>query len=121
MAIYHPADERSFELQGNHMVGLAPGDHAANVEVWRACMEAGAATPPHRHDTEEVVVVLRGRGRATIGDEEVTFGPGDTIVLPAGKLHQIFSETESESIAVMPRRSTIRSADGEVMNLPWRR
>lgn len=121
MGIYHTAQEQSFTLQGNHMVGLAtPSRDAENVEVWRARMDAGAATPPHQHDYEEVVVVLRGRGRARVGDEEVTFAAGDTLILPAGKVHQIFSETESESIAVMPRRSTIRTADGEVMSLPWR-
>jgi quercetin dioxygenase-like cupin family protein len=50
----------------------------------------------------------------------VTFGAGDTLILPAGKVHQIFSETASESIAVMPLRSTIRTPSGEVMDLPWR-
>jgi quercetin dioxygenase-like cupin family protein len=121
MAIYRRAEEREFFLAGNHMAGLAtPSRDAASVEVWRARMDAGSATPPHQHDHEEVVVVLSGRGRARIGDEEVTFGAGDTLILPAGKVHQIFSETASESIAVMPRRSTIRTPSGEVMDLPWR-
>jgi quercetin dioxygenase-like cupin family protein len=122
MAIFHRDQEQEFFLEGNHMAGLAtPTRHAEDVEVWRARMDAGAATPPHQHDYEEVVVVLSGRGRARIGDEEVRFAAGDTLILPAGKVHQIFSETASESIAAMPRRSTIRTSSGEVMNLPWRR
>jgi quercetin dioxygenase-like cupin family protein len=121
MAIFHRAEEREFLLEGNHVAGLAtPTRHAEQVEVWRARMDAGSATPPHQHDYEEVVVVLSGRGRARVGDEEVTFSAGDTLILPAGKLHQIFSETASESIAVMPLRSTIRAASGEVLELPWR-
>lgn len=66
-------------------------------------------------------MVLRGRGRARIGDDEVAFEAGDTLILPPGAVHQLFSDTESESIATMPRRSVIRTADGEVMDLPWRR
>jgi quercetin dioxygenase-like cupin family protein len=121
MAVFHRDEDRSFTLQGNHMTGLAtPSRDARDVEVWRARMDAGAATPPHRHDHEEIVVVLSGRGRAIVGEREVSFQAGDTLVLPAGVVHQLFSETESESIAALPRRSTIRTADGEVMDLPWR-
>jgi quercetin dioxygenase-like cupin family protein len=121
MAIFHRTEEREFFLEGNHMAGLAtPTRNAEQVEVWRARMDAGSATPPHQHDYEEVVVVLSGRGRARVGDDEVAFTAGDTLILPAGKIHQIFSETASESIAVMPHRSMIRAASGEVLDLPWR-
>jgi quercetin dioxygenase-like cupin family protein len=121
MAIFHRTEEREFFLEGNHMAGLAtPTRNAEHVEVWRARMDAGSATPPHQHDYEEVVVVLSGRGRARVGDDEVAFTAGDTLILPAGKIHQIFSETASESIAVMPQRSMIRAASGEVLDLPWR-
>lgn len=121
MALFSQSDERSFSLQGNHIAGLAvPSRAPGEVEVWRARMDAGAATPPHRHDTEEVVVFLSGRGRARIEDREIAFGPGDTLILPAGKVHQIFSDTESESIAVMPRRSTIDDGGGTTLALPWR-
>ena len=121
MAIFRFAEETRFSLQGNHIAGLAThGRSAEEVEVWRARMDEGAATPPHQHDTEEVVVFLSGRGRARVGDDEVVFAAGDTLILPAGKVHQIFSDTESESIAVMPLRSTISSPAGEVMSLPWR-
>src|SRR5690242_19465840 len=121
MAIFHREQERDFTLHGNHIAGLATASREAqNVEVWRSRMDAGAATPPHQHDYEEVIVVISGRGRATIGGEEVTFQAGDTLILPPGKVHQIFSETDSESIVAIPRRTTIRSADGDVMDLPWR-
>jgi quercetin dioxygenase-like cupin family protein len=121
MAIFRFAEEARFSLQGNHVAGLATRTRRAEeVEVWRARMDAGAATPPHRHDAEEVVVLLSGRGRARVEDDEVTFEAGDTLILPAGKVHQIFSDTESEMIAVMPLRTTIRSPDGEIMSLPWR-
>lgn len=121
MPVFHENENRSFELAGNHMTGLAtPSRDASHVEVWRANMDAGAATPPHCHDFEEVVVVLRGNGRAQIGGEWCSYREGDTLVLPAGVLHQIFADTATETIAVLPARSVITSADGERMHLPWR-
>lgn len=121
MAIFTRVQERAFELQGNHMTGLAvPSRGAAQVEVWRADMDAGAATPPHQHDHEEVVIVLKGRGHARVGNDEVTFQAGDTLILPAGQVHQLFAETAIESIAAMPLQSPVRTPAGELMELPWR-
>ncbi|MBZ5700193.1 MAG: cupin domain-containing protein [Acidobacteriia bacterium] len=121
MAIVRQAQNRSFELAGNHMVGLAtPRCSTREVEVWRAKMDAGSATPPHQHDHEEVVVVLSGRGRARIENQEFEFQAGDTLILPAGKVHQLFAETDADSIAAMPIGSLIRTPTGEIMDLPWR-
>jgi quercetin dioxygenase-like cupin family protein len=122
MAIFHQGQEQSFDLAGNHMSGLAtPSREARHVEVWRANMDAGAATPPHQHDHEEVVVVLTGNGRARIGTDERTFQAGDTLILPAGRVHQLFADTAVESIAVMRLGSVITTPTGEVMDLPWRK
>ncbi|HJU29241.1 MAG TPA: cupin domain-containing protein [Candidatus Binataceae bacterium] len=122
MNIVRQAQTKAFELDGNHMIGLAtPQQTAQEIEVWRGRMDAGAATPPHQHDHEEVVVILGGRGRARIASDEFEFQPGDTLLLPAGKVHQLFAETEAELISAMPIGSVIRTAAGEIMELPWRR
>ena len=121
MAIHHRDDERPVTLMGNHIAGLStPSRGAAQVEMWRTVADAGSATPPHRHDTEEVVVVLRGTGRARIDDVEVRYQPGDTLILPAGRLHQLFADSDGEYLAAMPLGSTVIAPDGEVMELPWR-
>lgn len=121
MAILRRDDERPVTLDGNHIAGLAtPGRGAAQVEVWRSIVEAGSATPPHRHDTEEVVVVLRGTGRARIDDVEVRYRPGDTLILPAGHLHQLFADTDGEYLAAMPMGSRVTAPDGRQLDLPWR-
>lgn len=89
--------------------------------MWRGRMDAQAATPPHRHDTEEVVLFLKGSGRATIGEREVAFQAGDTVMLPAGALHQLFADSECEFVAAMPLGGTVRLPDGAMMDLPGRR
>jgi quercetin dioxygenase-like cupin family protein len=122
MAVFGSDQDRVHELHGNHMIGLAtPSRGAQHTEMWRARMDPGAATPPHAHDYEEVVLVLAGTGRAAVGDEEIRYKPGDTVILPAGKVHQIFAETETDMVAAMPIGSTIRLPDGELLDLPWRK
>ena len=74
-------------LQGNHISGVAtPSSGAEQVEMWHGRMDANSATPPHIHDTEEVVLFLEGSGRATVGEREVRYHAGATLILPASVL-----------------------------------
>jgi quercetin dioxygenase-like cupin family protein len=83
-------------------------------------MDANSATPPHFHNTEEVVLFLEGRGRATVGGTEVTYQAGDTLILPPDKVHQIFAETESEFVSASPIGGVVCLPEGLVVELPWR-
>jgi quercetin dioxygenase-like cupin family protein len=122
MSVFRNDQNEVHSLQGNHIAGVAtPTTGARQVEMWRGRMEARSATPPHRHDTEEVVLFLKGSGRATISEREVRFRAGDTVMLPAGELHQLFADTECEFVSAMPLGGTVRLPDGAVMDLPWRR
>ena len=65
---------------------------AATSEVFIVEMAPGEAPPLHQHgDTEQVFYVLQGRGRLTIGAQQVTFAvaPGDVVRVPPGTLHSI--------------------------------
>ena len=122
MAVIRAADVESFELMGNHMRGLAtPTRGAAEVAVWRGSMEPGAATPPHTHDREEVVVVLAGAGSASMNGERVDVAPGDVLIVPPNTLHQLFA-TKGEAfdgLAVMPLGTRTFTPDGEELETPW--
>ena len=109
-------------MAGNHIAGVAtPTSGAQQIEMWHGRMDADSATPPHCHDTEEVVLFLKGSGRACIADREVRYESGDTLILPAGLVHQIFSETESEFVSAMPMGGTVKLPDGTAIDLPWRK
>jgi quercetin dioxygenase-like cupin family protein len=56
-----------------------------------------------------------------VADREVRYRSGDTLILPAGQVHQIFSETESEFVSAMPIGGTVKLPDGLVIDLPWRK
>jgi quercetin dioxygenase-like cupin family protein len=91
-------------LPGNHIAGVAtPMSRAQKVEMWHGRMDANSATPPHSHDTEEVVLFLTGSGRAAVADREVRYQPGDTLILPPAQLHRSSPRPTASSSA--PRRS----------------
>ncbi len=122
MSVFRNDQNQIHSLHGNHVAGVAtPTTGAQQVEMWRGRMDANSATPPHSHDTEEVVLFLKGSGRATVGDHELRYQAGDTLILPAGQVHQIFAETENEFISAMPIGGTVKLPDDVVIDLPWRR
>lgn len=123
MGVVRAADIPEFELMGNHMRGLAtPSRGAAEVAVWRGVTEAGATTPPHTHDHEEVVVVLAGSGSASMGGEHVELSPGDVVIVPANTLHQLDGPADGEpldAVAAMPLGTRTFLPDGEELQAPW--
>ena len=119
--VFRKEQNQIHSLEGNHVASVAtPASGAQQVEMWHGRMDANSATPPHSHDTEEVVLFLKGSGRATLSGHEVRYQTGDTLVLPAGQVHQIFAEAESEFVAAMPIGGTVTLPDGMVIDLPWR-
>ncbi|MBL6749497.1 MAG: cupin domain-containing protein [Nevskia sp.] len=122
MSVFRRQQNQVHSLQGNHIAGVAtPTSGAQQVEMWHGRMDANSATPPHRHDTEEVVLFLKGSGRATVDGREIRYQSGDTLVLPPAQLHQIFAETECEFVAAMPIGGVVKLPDGAVIDLPWRK
>jgi quercetin dioxygenase-like cupin family protein len=123
MGVVRAADIPEFELMGNHMRGLAtPSRGAAEVAVWRGVTEAGATTPPHTHDHEEVLVVLAGSGSASMDGEQIEVSLGDVLIVPSNKLHQLFGPPHGEpldAIAVMPIGTRTFLPDGEELQAPW--
>ena len=121
-SVFRKEQNQIHSMQGNHIAGVATHTSGAQqVEMWFGRMDANSATPPHSHDTEEVVLFLKGSGRASVADREVRYRSGDTLILPAGQVHQIFSETESEFVSAMPIGGTVKLPDGVVIDLPWRK
>jgi len=122
MTVFRSEQNTIHSMGGNHICGVAtPDSGAQQVEMWHGHMDADSASPPHSHDTEEVVLFLRGSGRAVVGESEVRYRSGDTLILPPGQVHQIFAEEESEFVSAMPGGGIIKLPDDSVLDLPWRK
>ena len=107
---------------GNHMSGLATASRGATeVAVWRGVTDPGAGTPPHRHDREEVIVVLAGSAKLTIEGEAFSLGPGDVAIAPPDVLHQLINDGSEplDALAAMPLGTRTFLPDGEELQAPW--
>jgi len=65
------------------------GSHVRNLSVALAEVEPGARTRPHRHDFDEVYVILEGSPVVNVGDARHETRPWDVVEIPAGTLHNI--------------------------------
>lgn len=117
------AELTKFENEGTVLVGLATaGLGARNFEIWRSSVPPGGATPVHVHDTEEIFLVLRGKGKLLVGDQALEFEAPATVIAPAAVPHQIINtgDVPTDQIVVVGVGSEIKNDQGTVMSLPWR-
>ena len=107
----------------SHATWAGAAEGLAQLSIWRQTLASGAATPPHRHDCDEVVLCLSGWGEVH-GDGRVQrFGADTTVVLPKGSLHQLFNVGTHPLELVGIFAATPVAAylpDGEIIALPWR-
>ena len=69
------------------LAGRAVGN-ADGVTLGRVRIRRGSANPRHAHrNCEEVLYLLAGRLRHSVGDGAVALEPGQVIVIPAGVFH----------------------------------
>jgi quercetin dioxygenase-like cupin family protein len=94
-----------------------PETGTTEVVVARAGIRAGGTFPAHSHDREEVLVVVTGTGRYTIGEETAALSAGDTVVIPAGALHVFEAEDDMTALAVLPAGARIFAPDGSELSL----
>lgn len=70
---------------------LHPGKEplAVGYSLAQAGVEPGGRTLPHRLTAAEVYVILEGRGRMHVGDEQAEVGAGQTVYIPPGAVQHI--------------------------------
>lgn len=103
------------------LAGCAQGLSA--LSIWEQILAPGAATPPHRHDCEEVVLCSAGHGQLRYGvDRIVPFGPNMTVCIPRDEPHQLVNTgNEPLHIVAVFSKSPVEVyfPDGEPIALPW--
>lgn len=86
---------------GQHSYLLAGPDDSARVAVTWIVSPRGSRQPVHRHpDSEQVYVVVRGRGLMTVGDESAEVGEGTLIRVPPETDHAIEGVSDEPLVVV---------------------
>ncbi len=113
-----------FQDHGNQLQTLlSAADGSSQFELWHTQVAPGQSTPIHRHSSDEVFIVLSGKGSVRIGDESFSFRAPATIVAPAHIEHQLTNtgDIPTDQYVIISACSEIHNHDGKLMNLPWRR
>src|SRR5215216_6920673 len=76
-----------------------------NIVVARVEVKQWAVTQPHSHDSEEVIIVLKGAWRFHLPNGEVTLRKNQMLAIPPGVEHssEVLEDTEALDICT-PRR-----------------
>lgn len=64
-------------------------------------LDAGATDPQSPHTEDELYVVMAGRARVIVGDDEATVGPGSVVFVAAGVPHRFVDITERLVLVVV--------------------
>ncbi|MBT5263421.1 MAG: cupin domain-containing protein [Rhodospirillaceae bacterium] len=123
MTILKNAELPRAALPGIEHVTLAGSQNGLkHLSVWSQHIEPGGATPPHRHDCEEVVLIRSGSGELHLGGEVHQFNADTTLVVPRNAEHQIIN-TGVGSMELVGIFSTspveVFLPDGQAIELPW--
>ena len=105
-----------------HATWASSAQGLTQLSVWRQSLAPGAATPPHSHDCDEVILCIGGRGEVQLDGVAHRFGPDTTVALPVGRVHRICNAGPEPLellgvFAVTPVRT--RLPDGAPIALLW--
>ncbi|MFI7052891.1 cupin domain-containing protein [Streptosporangium canum] len=110
MTVIRHAESRRTETPNAVMTTLAsPTQGGSGQAVWRVDMRPGQAGPLHVIDAEQVWTVLDGGATAELGDEKLTVGPGDTLVIPADVPRRLSSDPATGLAAIVVAPAGMRA------------
>jgi mannose-6-phosphate isomerase-like protein (cupin superfamily) len=74
---------------------LKLGDMAGILSLGRTTLEPGSTIGEHAHpNTEDLYLILEGRGTGLLNGERFPVGPGDLFLVKAGGTHGLINDSE---------------------------
>ncbi len=110
------------EMHGARFTPLAsPRRGAQENSVWRVEIAPGTPATAHELTREEILVVLAGRARVELGDEQHEARAGDVIVVPPATAFALHVEGDAplEAMVCFPVGGQARLGDGTTFVPPW--
>ncbi len=117
MGLYDWDQLRTEEITELYLRKVAVGQ---NIVVARIEVKAGAVTQPHRHENEEVIIVLRGTWLFHLPTGDVTLTENQVLCIPPGTEHssEAFEDVVALDICAGLRVDWLTGADRPLHNDP---
>ncbi len=122
MWVVYADQTQTFDIRGVHVTKMvAPSSGASEIMACYVSIDPGAESPAHQHDHEEVLIILSGQLRATMGSEVATLQTGDSCIIPANTLHHVVNQESEpcELISTMLAHTRFVREDGREVQPPW--
>jgi mannose-6-phosphate isomerase-like protein (cupin superfamily) len=122
MPVINAADAVVHEMHGTTFVSYAaPSRGSEELCTWRVEIPAGSAGVPHTVTHEEVLCVVSGSARVTLGDETRDVVAGDVIVVTVGPTFCLETTAESGVAAWVTTSVGLQAQmpDGSSITPPW--
>jgi quercetin dioxygenase-like cupin family protein len=121
MPIIHATTAPTHELEATRFWQLAaPSIGSREASVWRVEVSPGAEPVPHTLSREEILVVLDGTARVTLGRTTDEVGAGDAVVVPADTQFSLAAAGNRSVVALaylpVGGQATV---DGRRFTPPW--
>ncbi|MFI0449804.1 cupin domain-containing protein [Actinomadura sp. 6N118] len=114
MTLILAKDRRRTETPNGVMTTLAsPTQGGAGTVMWRVDMLPGREGPLHAFDTEQVWTFVEGGATVQLGDEKLTATVGDSLVMPADVIRQVFTDHGFAAVVVAPAGGQAYNPDGK--------
>lgn len=109
------SDHKVVDFPWGQLTWVASGElgNSDTMTVGQAVIRRGQRNPRHYHpNCDEVLYVLKGRIRHTMGERTVEMQEGDTVTIPTGMLHNATNVGDVEAVLWV----SFSSADRKVVN-----
>lgn len=78
---------------------LKLGEMAGVISLGRITLEPGSTIGEHAHpNTEDLYLILEGRGMGVLNGERFSVGPGDLFLVKAGGSHGLINDSDAPLI-----------------------
>lgn len=105
MAFYKWSDMEGDLITPKYSTAFGPSIRGEEMEVGLLTYPPNTEAKMHAHPNEQFMVVLKGRGKWTVGDEVKVLGPGEVVYNPANVPHGI--EVLDEELQVINVKSVV--------------
>lgn len=119
MPIATLADAPEFTLGALRIRALAvPSRGSRELSAWRVDLPPHSASGPHSLNREQIIVVEEGAVTAAIGNELLTAGPGDALILPVDTVLELRNAADRASTATVISPAGFQATAGSMTFAP---